>query len=670
MMRYQVGWMYTRYFMWNFAGRQNGEQGYYDWNEASGNWSSGITSIDESFLYNQELEPKVLKENKARNKYYMLPLIFGLIGFFFHIMKRPNDFLGLFALFIITGIGIIIYSNQPPNEPRERDYVLVGSFFTFCIWIGMGALAIYSLLKEKVKLGGLPAAGLASLLVLSAPILMGTQNFDDHSRAEHAGSRDYAANFLNSCEPNAIIFTYGDNDTYPLWYAQEVENIRRDVRVVNLSLIAVDWYIDQLRRKVNDSDPIKFTISKEAYRGKNRNQVPHASVFGLEGSRNPYEGKPMSLTNLLKFIGDDKNKLKAQQGKEYEYFPTRNVYIGVDPAKAKANGWASPSDTSIVTRIPINLANKQYLLKDELAILDVIASNAKTRPVYFAVTCRPEKMFGLDDYMQLEGLGLKIVPVKARSDQRYGVYGNGRVNQDKVYENVMNKFAWGNFDNEELDLFIDRSYGPSIQSHYVLMWRTMQDMLDAGDKKRAREMGMKYLESFPNNNFPYDYRTMRILNLLINAGGSDLVKPHLKQLVRNNADFMKFYFSLPIDQVLSDFRDDYALSSRTKTEIYRELDKLNDPALTKFVDDTYKEYYEPARKYVPGLANETFDYVSRLFSERNESISNMSPEERRDIEQRIAYGLQLSDDLKEFAETIGDQDMLSELETLFKPFSR
>ena len=246
MMRYQMSWMYWRYFMWNFAGRQNGEQGYSPWDKSAGHWQSGIKPLDEAKLYNMDELPDSVKRHKGNNTYYLLPLLFGLFGLFYHAKRRQKEFFAMAVLFVITGIGIIVYSHQPPNEPRERDYVLVGSFFTYCMWIGMGVLAMYQLFVKRFRLGGMPAAAAATVIALSAPTIMAFQNFDDHDRSHHTASRDYASNFLESCEPNAIIFTYGDNDTYPLWYAQEVENIRRDVRVVNLSLIQVDWYINCL----------------------------------------------------------------------------------------------------------------------------------------------------------------------------------------------------------------------------------------------------------------------------------------------------------------------------------------------------------------------------------------------------------------------------------------
>jgi Protein of unknown function (DUF2723) len=258
---YQLGWMYVRYFMWNFVGRQTAEQGTFPWDVSRGHWQSGITAIDEARLYKMDKLPDAIKNDESRNTYYFLPLIFGLLGLIFHYIQKREEFIVLLILFVITGVGIIIYSNQPPNEPRERDYVLVGSFMTFCIWIGMGVIALYHYLSQKMQ--GIAPALIAGVLVLSAPVIMGFQNYDDSSRKHIKGSRDYASNFLNSVAPNAIIFTYGDNDTYPLWYAQEVENIRRDVRVVNLSLIAVDWYINKLRTKVNESAPIKLTLTEE-----------------------------------------------------------------------------------------------------------------------------------------------------------------------------------------------------------------------------------------------------------------------------------------------------------------------------------------------------------------------------------------------------------------------
>lgn len=572
-LRYQVGWMYFRYFFWNFVGRQNGDQGLYAWEKKNGNWLSGIQPIDEMRLYNMDKEPESLKNNKARNKYYFIPLIFGLIGVFFHFKKRQNDATALMALFIITGLGIIVYSNQPPNEPRERDYVLVGSFFTFCMWIGMGALAIFELLREKANLNLMASAGISSLLVFSAPFLMLTQNFDDHDRSEIQASRDYATNFLNSCEENAIIFTYGDNDTYPLWYAQEVEGIRTDVRVVNLSLIAVDWYINQLRRKVNDSPAIKMTIPADAIRGKKRNTILYYNPGGAD--------RPMTMTDWLTFIGED-NKLRGKGGREIDsYFPSRNVFIPINKQKMLANGVVSPEDAeNIVDRIPFNFG-KDYYLKDDLAILDIINSNLDERPVYFAVTCRPDNMFGLQDYMQLEGLALRVVPLKNESDRRYSVMGNGKVATDIFYDNVTNKFNWGNFDTK--DLFVNHSYGPSVQSHRITILRAAEAFMAKGENQKAIDLADTYFEGFPEMNFPYDYNTMLIINVYVQAGGYDKAKIHLRKLALEVADYLDFLYSLD-EELLSggsEFARDLQYMSRTKDEINNALRTINDEEFSK-----------------------------------------------------------------------------------------
>ncbi|MCP3928497.1 MAG: DUF2723 domain-containing protein [Bacteroidetes bacterium] len=580
--QYQVAWMYWRYFMWNFAGRQNGDQGYYSWDPSDGNWMTGIKFLDSGRLYNQDELPETMRKHKARNKYFMLPFLFGLLGLFFHFQKNRSDALGLLSLFIITGIGIIIYSNQPPNEPRERDYVLAGSFFTYCIWIGMGVLALYEVFRERFKLSG-PVSGIvASLVILIAPLLMGFQNFDDHSRRHHKASRDYAANFLNSCEPNSIIFTYGDNDTYPLWYAQEVENIRTDVRVVNLSLIAVDWYIDQLRRKVNDSPAIKMTVPREAYRGKKRNQVFYYNTKQARDQYNPALDEEMSLQDLIQFIGED-HPLGSADRKIESYYYTKKVFITVDKQKVLANGTVNPQDTGrIVSKISFTIGDKDksYLIKDELAVLDILASNLFERPVYFAVTTRPEKMFGLGDYMQLEGLGLQIVPVKSQSEPQYGIMGNGRVNADVFFDNVMNKFQWGNFDKYEL--FVDRSYAPSVQSHRVGIMRAARNLIAEGDNERAIALVDKYFEAFPHMNFPYDYNAFYLISVYLQADAYEKAKPHLEILANETADHLNFYFSLDPDDLQAGFSQDYSLVNRTKDDVLRAVQATGD---TVFIEE-------------------------------------------------------------------------------------
>ncbi len=573
MMYYQINWMYFRYFMWNFVGRQTAEQGYFPWDISKGHWQSGITPIDEAKLYKMDALPDTMKNDESNNKYFFLPLIFGLIGLVFHFVQRKKDFTTLLILFVITGIGIVIYSNQPPNEPRERDYVLVGSFMTFCIWIGMGVLALYHYLSQKIS-GPAPAV-LAGLLVLSAPVIMGFQNFDDHSRKHHQASRDYASNFLNSVEPNAIIFTYGDNDTYPLWYAQEVENIRRDVRVVNLSLIAVDWYINKLRNKVNDSAPIKLTLTEEDYRGKNRNQVFFANPRGENMAA------PMNIFEGLRSIRDPKNTIQDQT-----FVTSRNFYLPVDREKYMKLGLQPNIDSSEwADQIEFRFAeNAGYFTKDDLAVMDLIASNFYERPIYFAITCQASKLLGLNDYVEMEGLGLRLSPTKVRvKSQLPSIYGFGDIDVEKVYNNVMTKWKWGNFD--KMKLFVDKSYMAEVQAMKLVMLRAAIEFDRQGIKDKAVAMANKYFESFPHMNFAYDSGIMPFINVLISAKDFESAKKHLRILAEETKQYIAFYESQTDKDVFDSFRQDYEYRLGAIQDILDNAKKIEDPAFEKEMSD-------------------------------------------------------------------------------------
>ncbi len=571
---FQIQWMYVRYFMWNFVGRQNAVQGFYPTDKTRGHWASGIPFIDNARLFDYSNAPDKVKNDKAYNKYFFLPFLFGLFGMLIHLKKRPKDFFALFTLFIITGIGIIIYSNQPPNEPRERDYVLAGSFFTYSIWVGMGVLAIFNLLKSKMQ-GATPAI-IAGLLVLTAPAIMCVQNWDDHTRRHHTGASDYARNFLESCEPNAIIFTYGDNDTYPLWYAQETEGIRTDVRVVNLSLIQVDWYINQQRRRINDSPPLKMTIPAEAIQGYKRTQLP-------VDVRNE---SPMSLNQALRFVAEDHPQ---GQGQIDSYVPAKNLYIPVDRNKAIAVGMVSPRDTNVLDRISFSLS-KSTLFKGDMAVLDIISSNIDDRPIYFAVTCRPESLLGLDDYLQLEGLALRVVPKKGNGDPRLGIIGNGIVASEKLYDNVMNKFRWGNFDKH--DLFVDRSYLPSVQSHRLTMLRASEDLLNRGQREKAGNLAKKYFEAFPHMNFSLDEQSIPMIRVLVNSGNCDAAKPLIRTLANEARQYLEFFEPMSVAEMTDNgWIEKYAyMIQRTKDEVVRIAGNCKDEAFTAEITDMLKKF--------------------------------------------------------------------------------
>ncbi len=575
MWNYQVKWMYFRYFMWNFTGRQNGKQGYHPWDKSKGHWVSGIKFIDDMRLYNSDLFPEYL-ESDAHNKYYFIPFLLGLLGLFFHWFRTDKEFGVLLILFLITGLGIIIYSNQPPNEPRERDYVLAGSFFTFSIWVGLGVLALYSLLKEKLNMSGIaPVAGSIAIGVV-APALMLFQNFDDHDRSSHTAARDYAANFLESCAPNALIFTYGDNDTYPLWYAQEVEGIRLDVRVINLSLITVDWYIDKMRRALNESAPIKVSISSEAYRGRNRNQM-----FFI--NRDTKKDQTINIYDELKFIGSPKSKYQDQFISR-----TRKLVLPIDKERIFKNGILPVKDTAnIVPAININFGNDAYITKDQLAIMDIIANNIYDRPIYFAITSNPEKLLGLQDYMQMEGLGLRVVPVKSSSDRTLYIYGSGRVDAETVYDNVMTKWKWGNFDKE--DTYVNTSYGAEVQAMKMVMLRASADFAERGEFEKAANMAEKYFEAFPNFNFPYDSSIFPFINILIKSNRMDSAKKHLRLFSEVTAQKLAFYDSLEED-AFNSFKDDFGYSMRGADDALRSLDKIKDPSFSAEIEKLLGDY--------------------------------------------------------------------------------
>ena len=578
MFKYQLGWMYMRYFMWNFVGRQNFDQGYFPWDLRTGHWTSGIQFFDEAKLFNMDRMPDTMKYDMSNNKYYFLPLIFGILGLVFHFFGNRKDFFVLVVLFAITGIGIIIYSNQPPNEPRERDYVLVGSFMTFCFWMGMGVLAIYDMLKQKIKGNPNLGAAIATVLVLSAPIIMGFENYDDHSRKGHYGSRDYAANFLNSVDENAIIFTYGDNDTYPLWYAQEVEGIRTDVRVVNLSLIQVDWYINKLRSKVNDSPPIKLTMEPESIRGSLRNQV----TFPLPEMN--IQERPLELSTALRTINDPRSLVQGAG-----FIPTRKFFISVDSNRVENNPiFNVPSGKALDTYIPINFPQaKRSLIKDELAILDIISSNFYDRPIYFAVTCEPSKLMGLNDNTQLEGLALRIVPWETPSDTGLGIYGNGMVDVEKCYDNIMTKWGWGNFD--KFDTYINDSYNPEINAMKMAMIRTASKLMEDGDTNRAIEIANKHFEAFPHFNFPYDNATINFINILVRGGDFENAKKHMSILAEETRQWLEFYSSLSNIDMIS-FEGDMNESLEAARIIVLLAQRVEDPGFAQEINGMLGRY--------------------------------------------------------------------------------
>ena len=443
---YQIGHMYARYFMWNFVGRQNDQQGH--GNYTDGNWISGITFIDQMRLGGQNVLPDSQKNNPSRNTYFFLPLLLGILGAFWHFKKNQKDAGIVGLLFFFTGIAIVLYLNQNPLQPRERDYAFAGSFYAFAIWIGFGVLAISDLLKKKTN--HKTAAIAASVIALfAAPVLMASQNWDDHDRSEKSTARDLAIDYLESCAPNAILFTYGDNDTYPLWYAQEVENIRPDVRVVNLSLLSADWYLRQMKEKVNEADGLPISM-EDAQFVQGKRDIIRYTDYGLPGH--------IDLENILAILLSDnpQDQQQNQDGSRDNFLPTKNLKLTINKEDVIKNNVVPQRWQDIIVDSMVWSYNKDYISRAELAILDVLVHNDWKRPIYFARTVPSDNYMGLDNYLVSEGFTYRLMPIQPVKEENPDMQ-TERLNTEAMYDNTMNKFVWGNLKNAK---YLDpESYG-------------------------------------------------------------------------------------------------------------------------------------------------------------------------------------------------------------------
>jgi hypothetical protein len=464
LMGYQFNWMYWRYFMWNFAGRQNDLQGTS--NPRDGNWISGIGPIDNWRLGDQSELPDSLKQNKAHATLFFLPLLLGIGGLLYQWKRQKTDALVVFLLYFFTGIAIILYLNQAGPQPRERDYSLVGSFYAFSIYIGLGVLYVADLLSKRLK-GARPAILAAVLCLAAVPLLMASQEWTAHDRHKKTLARDIANDHLNSCGPQAILFSSADNDTYPLWYAQEVENMRPDVRVVITTLLGTEWMIDQLQEKVNESDPLPFSWSHDKYVGDTRNYIPYydKSPFSKDSS--------MSVPTAMAFMGNDSTRLQTQNGDPVNYFPTKNLYLPVDRSTVLHNGTVPAADSaSIPDRISFQFpGNDMY--KNDWAELNIIAANNWKRPIYFTF---PPYNLGLENYVVNDGLAYRLTPIRQQDR-------NGGVDMDNMFTNLMNKFKFGG--GEKPDIYFDengRRELLSIRGAYAMLGATLAQ---AGRKDSA-----------------------------------------------------------------------------------------------------------------------------------------------------------------------------------------
>ncbi|MBK8521324.1 MAG: DUF2723 domain-containing protein [Chitinophagaceae bacterium] len=547
---YQVGWMYFRYFMWNFAGKQNDIQGVNMGNVRDGNWKTGIGFYDNWRLGDQKMLPDSLKHNKANNKLFALPLILGLLGLVFQVMKDRRDGLIVGLLFFFTGLAIVFYLNQAGNQPRERDYAFVGSFYAFAIWIGLGVLYVKELFASFIKNRMVAGLTAGALCLLAVPVLMASQEWDDHDRSNKTLARDLAIDYLESCAPNAILITFGDNDTYPLWYAQEVQGIRKDIRVINSSLLGTDWYINQLRYKINDSDPIDAIWSAAQIEGANRDII--YSPEGIYGNNptflNKYRAKagvtgdpaqPMDLYTMMKdFAGsDDPNKGEVgRDERNINIFPSKLVSIPVDANLVRQNGTVNTSD-SVVSQVVFQIP-KSALFKNDAAILNIIAANKWKRPIYF--TSQDAGGLGLQNYIRQDGLTYRLVPVA-----------NSQVNNPWVYDKMMTKFASGNADKP--GVYFDEENRRHLNSIRMAYATAALSLAENNYKDSARKMLNKADKMMLEDNFSYgmvsrnqqqNYISLLMLQASYAAEDTVLAAKITKSLKKDLEQQVSYYNSL------------------------------------------------------------------------------------------------------------------------------
>ncbi|MDI5896720.1 glycosyltransferase family 117 protein [Flavobacterium yafengii] len=488
MVEYQFGYMYWRYLMWNFVGRQNDVQGKYDY--LDGNWLSGITFIDELHLGSQNNLPSDVLNNKGRNVYFFLPFILGLIGLMYHANKDLKSFYVLLALFLFTGIALKIYLNERPFEPRERDYALVGSFYVFAIWIGFGVYALYESATKYLapKLAG-PIIIAASLL--AAPVLMASQNWDDHDRSGKYTAVAMAKAYLESCDPDAILFTIGDNDTFPLWYVQEIEKVRTDVKIVNTSLFMTDWYIDQMKTKTYESDPLPISFTHDQYVGDKLDYVAHI----------PKVESRWDIKDFINFIKNPKSTVDMQNGQTIHFYPTNKIRIPVDKNIIIQNKVVNPKyNDSIVPYIDLDIKGNA-LYKNRLMMLDIVANNNWKRPIYFSGGAfDSEDYIWMKEYLQLEGMVYKLVPIRTALSKDASPLDMGMIDSDKMYAKVM-KWDWGN--SESPKIYHDPETRRNSITYRTNLSRLMNQLIVEGQKEKAKKIIDLAMTKMPLEYFDY-----------------------------------------------------------------------------------------------------------------------------------------------------------------------
>ena len=515
---YQMNWMYWRYFMWNFAGRQNDVHSPSPGDPFIGNWESGITFLDNFRLGDQSAAPGYLKDNPAKNHYYMLPLLLGLVGLFFQFGRDKRGCWLTFLMFFMTGIAIVVYLNQPPFQVRERDYAYAGSFYSYSIWIGLAVAAVYSWLEERMKGKEAVAASAVTVLLLGVPVLMAAENWDDHDRSNRYTAVEMAKNYLNSVGPNGVLITHGDNDTFPLWYAQEVENVRTDVRIANTSLLGTDWHIDQMKYAMNESAPLDLTVGPKQY------------LYGTNEFVYIYDTRDTAflLSDVMRIFKHPDAKLPLTGGKMVDYIMSRKFIIPVNKENVLKYGildekYADMIPDQITLTIP---KDKSYLTKPELFMLDLLSNYQWDRPINL-LSMGGDINVGLKDYLMYEGFSYKFVPIKNKMKSTE----IGFADPEDLYNKMKNVFTWDAL--KRTDYFVDYQNFYTfcgVLSQRQIFVNVAKEMLKIGDSARAVEMLDMCQEAVPAENYPLDmtylgfsneYMVIDMIETYYNAGAAD-----------------------------------------------------------------------------------------------------------------------------------------------------
>ena len=604
---YQVNFMYWRYFMWNFAGRQNDIQGHGEIEH--GNWITGIPFIDNMLVGNQEFLPSDLKNNKGHNVFFCLPLILGLIGLFWQAYKGEKgiqQFWVVFFLFFMTGLAIVLYLNQTPLQPRERDYAYAGSFYAFAIWIGLGVAGISQWLEKKI--GEKPAAILATVLGLFVPIQMVSQTWDDHDRSGRYTCSDFGKNYLNTLpeEGNPIIFTNGDNDTFPLWYNQEVEEYRTDARVCNLSYLQTDWYIDQMKRDAYNSPAVPIDWKRLEYvsghneaiavRPEVKETIDNFYKQNPEEAAKNFGDNPYELKNILKYwVREAKDGLQM--------IPTDSIVIKIDKEAVKRSGMMIPD--SLHGEIPeymhISLKGKSRLYKYELMMLEMLANTNWERPIYMAITVAAENHMNLGDNFIQEGLAYRITPFNTTAL-------NARIDSEKMYDNLMNRYKFGKIDNP--DIYLDETVMRMCHTHRRMFVQLAGQLIKEGKKDKAKKALDYSLEVIPSTTVPHQYietASKEMADQYISLGDTVTAQSILSELANNSVEYLTWYLSLNDTQLMNAYEETVRHFLMLE-EIDKSLAKLSSYEGNKEKEERSSDI---ALHYA-----QKFDELYRMFNER------------------------------------------------------